>query len=42
MLIQQDLTVLQRSAENIREDAGDVQQSAWTGFADGINECLTD
>ena len=42
VLVQQDLTVLQRSAENIRDDASDVQQSAWTGFADGMQECLSD
>ena len=42
VLVLQDLAVLQRSAENIRDDAGDVQQSAWTGFADGLQECLAD
>ncbi|WP_421120978.1 hypothetical protein ACE2AJ_06770 [Aquihabitans daechungensis] len=42
VLVQQDLAVLQRSAEHVRNDAGDVQQAAWTGFADGINECISD
>lgn len=42
VLVQQDIAVLQRSAENIREDAGDVQDSAWTGFSAGLDECLTD
>jgi hypothetical protein len=42
VLVQQDLAVLQRSAEHIRNDAGDVQRSAWTGFADGLDECVTD
>jgi hypothetical protein len=42
VLVQQDLTVLQRSAENIRDDTSDVQQAAWTGFADGLQECLAD
>jgi hypothetical protein len=42
VLVQQDLTVLQRSAENIRDDTSDVQQAAWTGLADGLKECLAD
>lgn len=42
VLIQQDLTVMQRSAENIRDDAGEVQQSVWTGIAAGLEECTTD
>ena len=41
VLIQQDLAVLARSAENIRDDAGEVQGSAWNGFADGLQECLS-
>ena len=41
-LIQQDLAVLQRSIQNVRGDANDVQASAWDGFAEGIQECATD
>jgi hypothetical protein len=40
-LIQQDLAVLKRSVQNVRGDADDVQQSAWDGFAEGIQECAT-
>lgn len=42
VLVQQDLAVLQRSAANIKNDAGNVQDSVWTGIADGLNECSTD
>ena len=42
VLLQQDLTVLLRSAENIRDDATEVQQSVWTGIAAGLQECTTD
>jgi hypothetical protein len=42
VLMQQDLAVLQRSVENVRGDAGDVQESAWNGFAQGIQECAND
>jgi hypothetical protein len=42
VLLQQDLAVLQRSAENIRDDASGVQQAAWAGFADGVRECIED
>ena len=42
VLLQQDLAVLQRSAENIRDDASGVQQAAWSGFADGVRECIED
>ena len=42
VLVQQDLAVLQRSAENIRDDATEVQQSVWTGIAAGLQECTTD
>jgi thiamine biosynthesis lipoprotein ApbE len=41
VLVQQDIAVLQRSAENIREDVGGVQESAWTGLSAGLEECLT-
>jgi len=42
VLLQQDLAVLQRSAENVRDDASGVQQAAWSGFADGVRECIED
>ena len=42
VLLQQDLAVLQRSAENIRDDVSGVQQAAWNGFADGVRECIED
>jgi len=42
VLLQQDLAVLQRSAENIRDDASGVQHAAWNGFADGVRECIED
>jgi hypothetical protein len=42
VLVQQDLTVMQRSAENIRDDASEVQQSVWTGIAAGLGECTAD
>ena len=42
VLIEQDLAVLKRSVQNVRSDADDVQESAWNGFAEGIQECATD
>jgi hypothetical protein len=42
VLLQQDLAVLQRSAENIRDDVSGAQQAAWSGFADGVRECIED
>ena len=42
VLLQQDLAVLQRSAENIRDDVSGVQRAAWSGFADGVRECIED
>jgi hypothetical protein len=42
VLMQQDLAVLKRSVEHVRGDAGDVQESAWDGFSEGIQECATD
>lgn len=41
VLAQQDLAVLARSAKNIRDDASEVQSSAWRGFNDGVQECLS-
>ena len=42
VLVQQDIAVLQRSAENIREDVGGLQESVWTGFSAGLEECLSE
>ena len=42
VLVEQDLAVLKRSVQNVRGDADDVQESAWNGFAEGIQECATD
>ena len=42
VLAQQDLEVLRRSADNVRDDSSEVQQAAWTGFYDGVQECTTD
>ena len=42
VLIEQDLAVLKRSVQNVRGDTDDVQESAWNGFAEGIQECATD
>ena len=41
-LIEQDLAVLKRSVQNVRGDAGDVQEAAWNGFSEGVQECMTD
>jgi len=40
LLTQQDIAVIQRSADHLRNDAGQVQNAVWTGFADGLQECL--
>ena len=42
VLIEQDLAVLKRSVQNVRGDTDDVQEAAWNGFAEGIQECATD
>lgn len=38
-LAQQDLAVLERSADNIREDANETSQAAWDGVLQGLSEC---
>lgn len=38
-LMQQDLTVLERSADNIAEDVNETSQAAWEGFQQGLAEC---
>jgi hypothetical protein len=42
VLLQQDLAVLSRSAENIAEDTSGVQAAVWNGIADGVQECMQD
>ena len=39
VLIQQDLSVLERSADNIKDDVNDVSQAAWDGFLQGLGDC---
>lgn len=39
LLVNQDLTVLQRSAENIRDDVGEVGRAAWEGVLEGLSTC---
>ena len=38
-LAQQDLTVLERSADNIREDVNETSQAAWEGLLQGLSDC---
>jgi hypothetical protein len=38
-LVQQDLTVLERSAENIREDVNETSEAAWEGVLQGLADC---
>jgi hypothetical protein len=40
-LMQQDLTVLERSADNIREDVNETSQAAWEGLLQGLSDCTT-
>jgi len=39
VLAQQDLAVLERSADNIAEDANEVRSAAWEGLLQGLAEC---
>jgi hypothetical protein len=39
VLIQQDLSVLERSVDNIKDDVNDVSEAAWDGFLQGLSEC---
>lgn len=39
VLIQQDLAVLERSAENIAGDANEVRSAAWEGLLQGLADC---
>jgi hypothetical protein len=38
-LMQQDLAVLERSAQHIAEDANQVRSAAWEGFQQGLAGC---
>ena len=38
-LAQQDLTVLERSVNNISEDLNETSQAAWEGLLEGLSEC---
>jgi hypothetical protein len=38
-LAQQDLTVLERSAKHIAEDANETTQAAWDGVREGLADC---
>ena len=39
VLAQQDLTVLERSADNIAEDSNEVRSAAWEGLLQGLADC---
>jgi hypothetical protein len=41
-LIQQDLTVLQRSLDNIKDDLSDTGEAAVDGFLQGLDDCVND
>ena len=38
-LLKQDLTVLERSADNIREDVNETSSAAWDGVLQGLSDC---
>ena len=38
-LAQQDLAVLERSADNIAEDVNETSRAAWEGVLEGLSEC---
>jgi hypothetical protein len=39
VLVQQDVTVIQRSLDNIRDDLGDTGQAAIDGILEGLDDC---
>jgi hypothetical protein len=41
-LIQQDLTVIRRSLNNVSDDLDDTSQAAWDGVKQGVDECIAD
>ena len=38
-LLRQDLAVLERSADNIREDVNETSRAAWDGVLQGLSDC---
>ena len=38
-LVQQDLTVLERSADNIADDVNETSSAAWEGVLEGLADC---
>ena len=38
-LMQQDLTVLERSIGNIKDDVNETSQAAWEGILQGLSDC---
>jgi hypothetical protein len=38
-LAQQDLAVLERSADNIADDVNETSEAAWDGFLQGVSDC---
>ena len=39
VLVQQDITVIRRSLDNIRDDLGDTGQAAVDGILEGLDDC---
>jgi hypothetical protein len=39
LLVQQDVAVLRRSVENVRNDTSEVSRAAWDGFLEGLSDC---
>jgi hypothetical protein len=39
LLVQQDIAVLERSVDNIRDDASEVSSAAWEGVLEGLSTC---
>lgn len=40
LLVQQDLTVIERSLDNLRDDVDDTAQAALDGISEGLGECI--
>ena len=40
LLVQQDMTVIRRSLENIRHDLGDAGKAAIDGIFEGMDDCI--
>jgi hypothetical protein len=41
-LARQDLTVIRRSIDNVRNDLDDTSQAAWDGVTQAVDDCTTD